>query len=66
MGAIFGGQYNLLDRVSLPTIPVSNDQLGWGAALTAVAVVILTLVAAVVGGKVGHRYHDRVDRLAGR
>jgi amino acid transporter len=66
LGALFGSQYNILDRVSLPRIPVSTDQLGWGAAITAVAVVLLTLLAAMLGGKVGHRYHDRVDRAAGR
>ncbi|MBC7632376.1 hypothetical protein [Aeromicrobium sp.] len=66
LGAIFGSQYNILDRVNLPNIPLSGSQLGMGAGITAVAVVLLTLVAAVLGGKVGHRYHDRVDRAAGR
>lgn len=66
LGALFGSQYNLLDRVSMPRIPVALDQLGWGAVITAIAVIVLTAVAAVVGGKVGHRYHDRVDRLARR
>ena len=66
LGAVFGSQYNLLDRVSLPRLPVSFDQIGWGALITAVAVIVLTLLAAVMGGKVGHRYHDRVDRAAGR
>ena len=47
-------------------MPVSTDQLGWGAAITGIAVIVLTLVAAMLGGKVGHRYHDRVDRAAGR
>lgn len=66
LGALFGNQYNLLDRVSLPRIPVATDQLGWGAAITAIAVLVLTLVAAMLGGKVGHRYHDRVDKVAYR
>jgi hypothetical protein len=64
LGAIFGSQYNLLDRVSLPRIPVSTDQIGWGAVITAVAVLVVTLAAAFLGGKVGHRYHDRVDKVA--
>ena len=66
LGAVFGSQYNILDRVSLPRLPVSLDQIGWGAVITAVAVVVLTLLSAVMGGKVGHRYHDRVDRFAAR
>jgi hypothetical protein len=66
VGALFGSQYNLLDRVSLPRIPVALDQLGWGAAITGVAVIVCTLLAAIIGGKVGHRYHDRVDRAASR
>jgi hypothetical protein len=62
LGAVFGSAYNILDRVDLPRIPVSTSTLGWGTVITAVAVVLLTLLAAITGGKVGHRYHDRVDR----
>jgi amino acid transporter len=64
LGAIFGSQYNILDRVDLPRIPVSTDQIGWGGIITAVLVLVLTLVGAAVGGIVGHRYHNRVDRAA--
>ena len=65
-GAVFGSQYNLLDRVQLPRIPVGTDHLSAGAGLTALAVVLGTLLAAFLGGKVGHRYHDRVDRAVVR
>lgn len=64
LGAIFGNQYNVLDRVDLPNLPISTDQLGWGAVITALAVLVVTLLAALVGGKAGHRYHNRVDRAA--
>jgi hypothetical protein len=64
LGALFGTQYNILDRVDLPRIPVSTDELSWGGIITAVAVLVLTLLAAMLGGKVGHRYHDKVDRVA--
>jgi amino acid transporter len=66
LGAIFGAQYNILDRVDLPRIPVSTDQLGWGGVITAVLVLVLTLLGAALGGVVGHRYHNRVDRAAHR
>ena len=64
LGAIFGDQYNLLDRVNLPTVSVSGGQAGWGGLIAAVAAIVLTLLAALVGGVVGHRYHDKVDRAA--
>jgi MFS family permease len=63
LGAAFGHQYNLLDRVDLPRIPVSTEQLGWGALVTAAAVLIGTALAAMVGGAVGRRYHARVDNV---
>jgi amino acid transporter len=66
LGAVFGSQYNILDRVSLPRIPVSTDQLSWGGIIAAVVILVGTLVAAMAGGKVGHRYHDKVDRAGAR
>jgi len=65
LGAVFGSQYNILDRVQLPRIPVSTDDLSMGGIITAIAVLVLTLLAAMAGGAIGHRYHNRVDRVAG-
>jgi len=66
LGAVFGAKYNPLDRVDLPRIPVNTDTLSWGAAITGLAILVLTLVAAVLGGRIGHRYHDKVDRTIRR
>jgi len=66
LGAVFGERYNILDRVSLPRIPVSTSTLGWGTVITGVLILVGTLLAALAGGKVGHRYHDRVDRTLRR
>jgi MFS family permease len=65
-GWAFGAKYNVLDRVSLPRIPVPHDQLTTGGILTAIIVLAGTLLAAVAGGKVGQHYHARVDRYADR
>jgi hypothetical protein len=65
LGAIAGDQYNIFSRISLPRLPLNLSELGTGGAITAVAVLLGTLLAAVLGGKVGHRYHDKVDRAAG-
>jgi amino acid transporter len=62
LGILFGNEYNILDRVDLPTIPIPTDTLTWGGAAVALAVIVGTLLAAMAGGKVGQHYHRRVDR----
>ena len=64
LGAVFGTQYNILDRVQMPRIPISGSDLSTGGIITAIAVLLLTLLAAMAGGAIGHRYHNRVDRVA--
>lgn len=66
LGAIFGNEYNVLDRVDLPRVYLSDSQIGWGAVVTALTVLIVTLLTAWLGGVVGRRYHSRVDRVAGK
>jgi MFS family permease len=64
VGWVAGSQYNVLDRVDLPRIPIPKDTLTWGGVITGLAVLLLTLLLAVIGGKVGRHYHDRVDRAS--
>jgi hypothetical protein len=64
LGWVAGDQYNLFDRVEVPRIPIPTDQVTLGGIITAIVVVLGTLLAAVLGGKVGRRYHARVDRAA--
>lgn len=66
LGAAFGAQYNILDRVSLPRIPVPTESLTTAGLVTAGGLVLGTLLAAVLGGTVGRRYHSRVNRVARR
>lgn len=64
VGWLFGSEYDVLARVEMPSLPISTDNLTIGGLVTALAVLVLTLLAAMLGGKVGRRYHRRVDRLA--
>ena len=61
-GALFGSEYNIFENLNLPRIPVDEGSLTAGAAIALAAVVILTLLAAMGGGKAGERYHKKVDR----
>jgi len=61
-GLLFGSEYNVLDRVDLPQLPFSGSEMSLGAAVTGVAILVVTLLAALAGGKVGRRYHGKVDR----
>jgi hypothetical protein len=65
-GAVFGSEYNIFEQLNMPRIPVEEGSLTAGAAIALAAVVILTLLAAMTGGKSGERYHKKIDRLAYR
>jgi hypothetical protein len=65
-GALFGSEYNVLERLNLPRIPVEEGALTAGAAIALAAVVIGTLLAALGGGKAGERFHRKIDRVGYR
>ncbi len=62
-GAVLGAQYNVLSQLNLPRIPIDEGSLTTGGIIALVAVVLVTLLAAVSGGKVGERFHRKVDRV---
>jgi amino acid transporter len=62
-GAIFGREYNVLDALGLPNIPIDNGTLTTGAGVALVAVLVLSLLTAMGGGKAGERYHRKIDRF---
>jgi hypothetical protein len=63
-GAVLGNEYNVLEQLDLPRIPVNPSDLTTGGIIALAAILIGTLVAAIAGGKVGERYHRKVDRAA--
>jgi hypothetical protein len=65
-GALFGAEYNVLEQLNLPRIPVEEGSLTVGAAIALVAVVLVTVLAAMGGGKAGERFHRKVDRAGYR
>lgn len=62
-GAIAGSEYNVFQRLELPRIPIDEGSLTTGGVIALAAVLLATLVGALLGGKSGQRYHRRVDRV---
>jgi MFS family permease len=62
-GAVLGNEYNVLEQLNLPRIPVNPSDLTTGGIIALAAIVIGTLIAAIAGGKVGERYHRKIDRV---
>ena len=62
-GALLGAEYNVLSQLNLPRIPIGEGTLTTGGLIALAAIVIGTLLAAIAGGKVGERFHRKVDRV---
>jgi hypothetical protein len=63
-GTLFGAKYNVLAQLDLPRIPVDEGTATTGAVIALVAMLVVTAVAAVIGGKFGTRYHRKIDRTS--
>lgn len=62
VGALFGARYNALQQINLPHIPISQGTFSTAGYVAFAAILIVTLVAAIIGGKLGERYHRKIDR----
>ncbi len=62
IGAVYGSEYDVMNRVDIPDVPIPTDDLTLGGAVTIAAAIFATLLAALAGGKAGTHYHRRVDR----
>jgi hypothetical protein len=58
-----GSKYNVLDQLNLPRIPVDQGTLTTGGAIVLGAGLVVSLIAAMIGGALGARWHRRVDRV---
>lgn len=63
LAVVGGSEYNVLDALNLPRLPVDSGTLTTGGAIALAASIAVTLGAAILGGKAGERFHRRVDRF---
>ena len=63
LGAVAGSEFNILAQLNaFPRIPVSEGDLATGGIIAAIAVVLASLVGAILGGLAGMRFHRKVDK----
>jgi hypothetical protein len=61
LGAIFSARFNLLQQLNLPHIPSGQGTFTKGGLITFILTIVITFVAATIGGKTGERYHRKID-----
>ena len=62
LSLIAGSKFNLLNTLNgFPRIPVNEGNLTTAGIVTAVAVAVIALVGALLGGLAGMRFHRKVD-----
>jgi hypothetical protein len=61
-GVVLGSQYNVLQQLNLPRIPIDEGTATTAGIVTLVAILVVTLIGAILGGKLGDRYHRKIDR----
>jgi hypothetical protein len=59
--AVAGAKYDVLARLNLPRLPINEGTLTTGGIITIVAIALVTLAGALLGGKAGMRFHRKVD-----
>ncbi len=63
LAAVAGSKYDVLSKLdSFPRIPVGGGTLSTAGIIALAAIIIATLLGAVLGGLAGMRYHRSVDK----
>jgi hypothetical protein len=59
-GAALGAKYNILQQLNLPHLPIGSS-FTTGGLVASLLALLVTLAAAVSGGKTGENYHRKID-----
>lgn len=63
VGLIAGDQLNVLSQIgTLPSLPINGGTMTMAGIISLIAVAVVALAGAVLGGLTGMRYHRRIDR----
>jgi hypothetical protein len=65
-GWVIDPDWNVFNALGLPNVKIDQGTLTTGGAIALVAALVLSLLAAMGGGKAGERYHRKIDRFGFR
>jgi hypothetical protein len=64
VAAVAGSQFNVLSTLNtFPRIPVSEGSMTASGIITLLVAALIALIAAVLGGKAGMKFHRKVDQV---
>lgn len=61
IGVAIGANLSVLQRINLTHLPVQNGTLTIGGIVMSLLILVISLAAAISGGKVGVHYHSKVN-----
>ncbi len=64
LAKVAGSKYNILTNLNLPRIPVGEGTVTTAGIIAIIAVILVSLGAALLGGKAGMHFHRKVDKAA--
>ena len=64
VAVIGGSEYNVLNQLDLPRIPIDEGTLATGGIIALLVSLAVMFISAILGGKMGERFHRKVDRHA--
>lgn len=61
LGATVYARFNLLQQLNLPHIPSGQASFTKDGLIIFILSIVITFIVAIVGGKMGERYHRKID-----
>jgi len=63
LAAVAGSEFNVLQSINVPQLPLNPGDYSSQGLIALVAALLVSLIAAVLGGKLGERFHRKGDAV---
>ena len=63
LAAVAGSEFNVLSGLNVPQLPLNPGSYSTEGLIAVIAALVVSLLAAIAGGKLGERFHRKVDAV---